>query len=213
MSYDQENFKGAGVLLVCMVSGTPSVILIYSKEKQAWEEPGGGYEKHLPICNTAYKELFEETAKLINIPATTIRQYPYIDTITKKKQLVYRLFIVNVTFSHSFQKRNVVDALRRKFHSNLVCLLQNPETPGEYLESTDISFVPLKLFNNIQPVVPKRVCANKLVPSGEKKRFYIELPCGKKTIITKRLKKIMKHEKFSDALVMSFTKTKPIEIY
>lgn len=153
--YDINDGKisGAGVILVTYIGDQiPSIVLIHAKSKNAFEEPGGGSHGHTKtqdygnIVDTARRELFEETAGLIDARSIDLYGY-YMDTHVRKNKRSADKWFYRTYFMH------VNGITRKHFHYNYK-ILSNPrnKTPKEYLESDELIVVPLSCFRKIQKI-------------------------------------------------------------
>jgi len=194
------NLTGAGVLVVTHFNGVPSVLLVYSNKNQAWEEPGGGihhtnvrqmtHEKTttnncIEAKQTASKELQEETANLIKMSCETMCNA--FDTRVKKRQpqkCYYRSYVVHAELPS-------VDTIRYAFFQNLA-QLQRIRVRGirAFLESSDITLVPLALLTDFQK-------------SGNRKVYHIHVH-GVNVPVTKRLKQVITNAKTIERITAAF---------
>lgn len=216
---------GSGVLLVSIVKRVPCVVLVYSKSKKAFEDPGGRidhYDKSIgigidsvvhdkAIKKTAQRELFEETACLVYTTKKMLNQH--IDVLVKRNQKV-PIKPSKPSKPSMHQKNKGTDKVRcyyrcyivnftgnidrKYFHENLGVLKSHPETPKSYLESEDMVMIPLILFQKIYKF------------GGG--RFAIKID-DKYIPITKRLKRIMLDGGLSNiARVLHTTQPSKIQI-
>lgn len=176
--YDIRKGKvsGAGVIMLTYVNDSiPSVILIHSKSKKAFEEPGGGSNGRTKtkdsgnILDTARRELFEETAGVIDIRSVDMYHY-YTDTSVRRKQnkkWFYRTYFMQID-----------DISRIHYKYNYKKLRKNKKTPKEFLETDELIIVPLNSFRNIT-----KIGDNFVISLNDELGTYIP--------ISKRLKRIM----------------------
>jgi ADP-ribose pyrophosphatase YjhB (NUDIX family) len=158
---------GSGILYITSVENVPCILLVYSKNKQVWEDPGGRIEYEKCPLDTAIKELLEETANLIDVhKCVNYFKHNYIDIpvhLSTRSNHYYRSYIFYTDFIP-----NHCD-----FLDNLSILKSN-KSKKSFLEMTDMILVPLYLFDSMV-----------------KSENYIQVK-NKKLPVSKRLKKIIR---------------------
>jgi hypothetical protein len=154
-----KQYSGAGVIAIIIIDNKPYFILFYLR-KNIVTDAGGQIEHINSVLNTASRELFEESAGLINISETTLDSNSfYIDI--KNEDKYYRSYII------------IIDSINTDdYYKNLNKINKFKFNP--FSETHGIRLISLDYIDFINNDIIMRTDTNKIVILSNRTKHIIK---------------------------------------